>query len=338
MHHMRDATEVDPNNAGEDRSDDPAVALAGLASRQHGVVSRRQIIELGLGRHYVDRQLQRGRLHVLHRGVYAVGHRALTRHGRWMAAVLAAGPNAVLSHRSAAASWAIREASGSRIEITAPQERRRPGLVVHCEVLPRDERDVHEGIPVTTAARTLLDLAAILDEHRLARAAERAEALRLASPTSLQELLDRYPRRPGTPNLKRLIEGHRIVPTTTRSDLERRFLTFLDANDLPRPLVNEAVDPHTTPDFRWTDQRLIVELDGFETHGTRAAFERDRARDRQLMAQGWRVARITKRQLDDAPEALAAELRAMLRSATTAAPGPPRGPRTRARRSRRAAR
>jgi Transcriptional regulator, AbiEi antitoxin/Protein of unknown function (DUF559)/AbiEi antitoxin C-terminal domain len=338
MHDMGHATEVDPNNAGEDRSDDPAVALAALARRQHGVVSRRQIMELGLGRHYIDRQLQRGRLHVLHRGVYAVGHRALTREGRWMAAVLAAGPGAVLSHRTAAALWAIREASGSRIEIMAPRERRRPGLVVHCGVLPSDEIDEHEGIPVTTPARTLLDLAAILDEHQLARAAERAEALRLGSPTSLQELLDRYPRRPGTPNLKRLVEEHRIVPTATRSDLERRFLTFLDANDLPRPLVNEPVDPHTTPDFRWPEQRLIVELDGFETHGTRQAFERDRARDRALTAAGWRVVRVTKRQLDDDAPTLAAELRAMLRSATTAAPGPPRDRRTPARRSRPAGR
>jgi hypothetical protein len=116
-----------------------------------------------------------------------------------------------------------------------------------------------------------------------------------------------------------------------KSDLERRFLTFLDANELPRPLTNESLDPHTTPDFRWTDHRLIVELDGFETHGTRQAFERDRARDRQLTAQGWRVVRITKRQLDDEPEQLAPELTAILRSATTAVPSPPRDPRTPAR-------
>jgi len=187
-------------------------------------------------------------------------------------------------------------------------------------------------------ARTLLDLAATLDEHKLARAAERAEALRLTSPTSLQELVERYPKRPGTPNLKRLIEENKIVPTTTANDLERRFLTFLDANELPRPLVNESLDPDTTPDIRWTEHRLIVELDGFETHGTRAAFERDRARDRALLAAGWRVARVTQRQLDDDPDSIAAELRAILRSATTAAPAPPRGPRTPAPRSRRAAR
>jgi hypothetical protein len=286
----------------------------------------------------IEYRVKLARLQPLHRGVYAVGHRALTRHGRWMAAVLAGDPGAVLRRRSAAALWGIREGDPARVEIAAPGDHRRPGIAAQRIELPDDERDEHEGIRVTTPARTLLDLAAVLDEHQLARACERAEALRLGSPTSLAELLDRYPRRPGTPNLRRLIEEHRIVPTTTANDLERRFLTFLDANELPRPLVNESIDPHTTPDFRWTDHRLIVELDGFETHGTRAAFERDRARDRQLMAQGWRVARITKRQLDSDPDQLAAELGAMLRSATTAAPGPPPDPRTPARRSRPAAR
>jgi hypothetical protein len=286
--------------------------MAALAGRQHGVVARRQLTELGLSRHAVGRLLQRGRLHVVHRGVYAVGYRKLTRAGGWMAAVLAAGDGAVLSHRSAAALLGLRDSARARIELTAPRDVQRPGLRVCHSVLPRDEVTTHDAIPVTTPARTLLDLAALLDEHKLARAAERAEALRLTSPTSLAELTERYPGRPGTPNLRRLIGERRIVPTTTANDFERRFLSLLDAGELPRPLVNESLDPHTTPDFRWTAQRLIVELDGFETHGTRAAFERDRARDRALMAAGWRVARITKRQLEAAPATLAAELRALL--------------------------
>jgi REase_MTES_1575/AbiEi antitoxin C-terminal domain len=232
-----------------------------------------------------------------------------------MAAALAAGPGAVLSHRSAGALWGVREWASRRVEITVPRRRRaRDGIVLHETLLPPDETDEHEGIPVTTPARTLLDLAGLLDEHQLARACERAEALRLGSRTSLQELIDRYPRRPGMPKLKRLVEEDRIVVTTTANDLERRFLTFLDANELPRPLVNEHIDATVKPDFRWTEQRLIVELDGFETHGTREAFERDRARDRKLTAQGWRVARITMRQLEDDAEQLAEELRAMLRT------------------------
>ncbi len=252
-------------------------------------------------------------------------------HGNWLAAVLAAGPGAVLSHRSAARSGAFAISIAARSRSAAPREVQRPNLHrLHDSDLPPDETTTHDAIPVTTPARTLLDLAAVLDEHALARAAERAEALRLTSPTSLADLVARYPRRPGTPNLNRLIEEHRIVPTDTRSHLERRFLTFLDANDLPRPLVNELEDT-ITPDFRWTAERLIVELDGFETHGTRAAFERDRARDRALTAEGWRVVRVTQRQLDDAPEQLARELRALLRSGTTAAPTPRPGPRTPAR-------
>jgi hypothetical protein len=338
MQDMRDAMGVEPNNAVELPPRDPGVAMAELAGRQHGVVERAQLTEFGLSRHAVARLVERGRLHALHRGVYAVGHRKLTRCGAWMAAVLAAGEGAVLSHRSAAALWGIRETARRAIDVTVPRDVRRPGLTVHRAQLPRDEVTTRDAIPVTTPARTLLDLAALLDEHKLARAAERAEALRLTSPTSLQELMDRYPRRPGTPNLKRLIDEHRIVPTTTANDLERRFLSFLDANELPRPLVNESLDPSKTPDFRWTNERLIVEVDGFETHGTRAAFERDRARDRQLAAQGWRVARVTRRQLDGDPTTLAAELTAMLRSATTAAPGPPPDPRTPAPRSRPAGR
>jgi predicted transcriptional regulator of viral defense system len=337
MHDMRDAREVVPVIDGEHRARRSDAAIAELAGRQHGVVARRQLVALGLSRDAIDHRVERHRLHPLHRGVYAVGHRAVTGDGRWMAAVLAAGVDAVLSHRSAAALWGIRNSRSAKIDVTAPRERRRPGVTVWRANLPSDEVTVHDGIPVTTPARTLLDLAALVDEHRLARAAERAEALRLTSPTSLADLVDRYPRRKGTPNLKRLIEEHRIVPTTTANDLERRFLTFLDANALPRPLVNETLDPFT-PDFRWTDERLIVELDGFETHGTRAAFERDRARDRQLTAEGWRVARITRRQLDDAPNEFADELRALLRSATTAVPAPPRDPRTPAPRSRPAGR
>jgi predicted transcriptional regulator of viral defense system len=313
MYDMGDAPHVVPDICGQRATHPPDRALAALAGRQHGVVARRQLTVLGLSLDAIDHRVARGRLLQLHRGVYAVGHRRLTRLGVWMGVVLSAGEGAVLSHRSAGALWHIRQWSGRDVDVTVPRHRRgRPGVVVHEVRLEPDEIDEHEGIPVTTPARTLLDLAAILDEHQVSRAAERAEALRLGSPTSLQELVDRYPRRPGTPNVRRLIEQGRIVPTTTRSDLERRFLTLLDASELPRPLVNESIDPKTTPDFRWPKQRLIVELDGFETHGTRQAFERDRARDRRLMAQGWRVARITKRQLDDEPQALAAELQAML--------------------------
>jgi very-short-patch-repair endonuclease len=328
---MHGAPHVLPDMDGQRAARPIDAEIARLATRQHGVVGRSQLVALGLSLDAIDHRVEQRRLLRLHRGVYAVGHRRLARGGAWMAAVLAAGQGAVLSHRSAGALWGVREWRGQDVEVTVPRRRRkRAGLVVHEAQLPADETTTHDGIPVTTPARTLLDLAALLDEHALARAAERAEALRLTSPTSLADLVARYPRRPGTPNVRRLLDQHRIVPTTTRSALERRFLTLLDAENLPRPLVNQRHD-HVEPDFRWTDHRLIVEVDGFETHGTRQAFERDRARDRRLLAEGWRVARITQRQLDDHPKRLARELRALLRSGTTAAPTPRPGPRIPAR-------
>src|SRR4051794_19612793 len=269
---MRDATDIEPHDAAEHRSRDPAGARGALAARQHGVVARPQLIALGVGRHVITRHLQRGRLHVLHRGVYAVGHPSLTREGRWMAAVLAGGEGAVLSHRSAAALWGIRAGAGGKAEITAPSERRHPRIAAHLVRLRADEMTVHRRIPVTTPARTLLDLAALLDEHQLARAAERAEALRLTSPTSLEALAARYRGRPGVPALGRIAPN--VAATTTRSELERRFLTLLDAERLPRPLVNVPIEG-AEADFAWPARRLVVELDGYETHGTRAAFERD---------------------------------------------------------------
>jgi predicted transcriptional regulator of viral defense system len=311
---MEDAAYVVPDICGERQSCPADELIAALAGDQHGVVARRQLVALGLSLDAIDHRVAHDRLHRLHRGVYAVGHRALTRHGHWIAAVLAGGPDAVLSHRSAAALWGIRDTARSGIEITSPRQlRRRPGIEGHEIRLAPDEVTTHRNIPVTTPARTLFDLAGLLTEHQLARAAERAEALRLTSPTSLEALAARYPRRPGVPAIRALT----ITDTPTRSVLERRFLSLLEAENLPPPLVNAPVElPHADDpeaDITWRDQRLIVELDGYETHSTRAAFERDRARDRALQAQGWRVIRITWRQLQEEPQTIAAQLRALLK-------------------------
>ena len=165
---------------------------------------------------------------------------------------------------------------------------------------------------VTDPARTLLDLAGVLTAHHLARAVERAEGLRLASPTSLDALVARHPRRAGVPKLKRILASGTVAGATlTRSELEDRLLTLLDAENLPRPLVNAPRGPNEL-DFTWRTERLVVEVDGYETHGTRAAFERDRARDRALQVAGWRVVRVTWRQLHDDPKQIATELRALL--------------------------
>ena len=319
---MEDETEIKPAIGAQSRTRRIDEAIAVLAQRQHGVVARRQLIALGLGRRAIAHRLECGRLHLVHRGVYAVGHRVLSQRGRWMAAVLACGEGAVLSHESAAALWTIRGTAKSRIDVTAPRDLRpRPGLQPHRAVLPADELTVHDGIPTTTPARTLLDLAAVVPRQTLERALDEAEVLRLPGP---QTLLDRYPRRRGAAALRTLLLTSRS-PTPTRTELEAKFLAFLDDWGFDRPLINTIVETYEV-DAAWRDARLIVELDGFDVHKTRTAFERDRKRDRRLTAAGWRVIRLTWRQLADG-EALARELRALLgpqpRRTSSASPWPP---------------
>ena len=290
----------------------PDQIIAELAARQHGVVARGQLLAAGVGRRAIDGRIARGLLHPLHRGVFAVGHRRVSRDGWWMAAVLAGGERAVLSHRSAAALWRMRD-TGRTPEVTVARHRgSRPGVQYHEAVLPPDELTVERGIPVTTPARTLLDLATIVTHAQLEHAFHEAEVLRLTSPTSLDALLERYAGRRGTQAIKRLLVDHhkngQAVPTSV---LERRFLGLLGAQNLPRPTINPLSD-HGELDARWHDQRLIVECDGFATHGTREAFERDRAKDRALQVAGWRVVRITWRQLTDDPDTIAAQLKALL--------------------------
>jgi predicted transcriptional regulator of viral defense system len=287
-------------------------SIAELAERQHGVVSRRQLLELGLGRQAIARRREAKRLHDVHRGVYAVGYRRLTRLGGWMAAVLACGPGALLSHRPAGVLLGMLDSCPDRVEVTAPRRLAgRDGIRARQASVALDEQTVVAGIPVTTPARTLLDLAAVLDPHRLARALERAEALRLTSETSLHALLERHAGRPGAACLRRMLAE--LVPQHTRSELERRFLTFVEKAGLPRPRTNvwlQLGEDWIEVDAVWSDRRLVVELDSRAHHLTREAFERDRERDRRLQAAGWRVARLTDRALR-AP-GTSDELRALL--------------------------
>ena len=198
-----------------------------------------------------------------------------------MAAVLAAGDGAVLSYRSAAALWGVRDTGRARIEVSVPRHRRSTARVELHEVeLPHDEVTIERGIPVTTPARTLFDLAAVVSEQEVEHAFNQAEFRRLGSPTSLDALLTRYPRRRGIQAIRRVSDNHaKNGATVTRSLLERRFLALIDAHRLPRPVINRT-GPEGELDARWPDQRLVVECDGFAAHGTRDAFERDRARDR----------------------------------------------------------
>jgi very-short-patch-repair endonuclease len=279
--------------------------LAALAGRQHGVVGRAQLLAAGGEPTAIKRRVQAGRLHLLYRGVYAVGHPALTQSGRWMAATLATG--GVLSHRSAGALWCIRRWQG-RIDVTTRWARRaQSGLLLHRAVLAPDEITVRDGIPVTTPARTLLDLAGVLQRHQLQQAINEAEILRLQGP---HQLSSRYPTKRGTRALRAL-----APPTHTKRDLEARFHTFLDDRRFPPPQTNTLIEGKEV-DVAWPEPRLIIELDSWEYHRTRQAFEDDRQRDRHLAARGWRVIRVTWRDLDD-PDALEEELRAL-----ALAPGP----------------
>jgi len=294
--------------------------IAAVAARQFGVVARAQLIAIGLGEDALDHRVRRGSLHRVHQGVFAVGHRVLPREGVWLAAVLAAGPGAVLSHRSAAALWGLRDAGPVRPEVTVARRRRRPRIITHRIALAADEMTVERGIPVTTPARTLLDLADRLGPHRLERAIHEAEYRRLTSPVSLEALLARHHGRRGTKVLREMTVRETIGRGRTRSALESAFLALLDAADLPRPRTNAQVDEYEV-DAIWPAARLIVELDGHAAHGTRRAFEADRARDRDLQTRGYTVLRVTWRQLhDDAPR-IAAQVRAILtRRATVSEP------------------
>jgi very-short-patch-repair endonuclease/predicted transcriptional regulator of viral defense system len=289
--------------------------IAELAGRQHGVVSRVQLLELGMGRGAVRRRLQLGRMHRIHPGVYAVGHRVLTREGRWMAAVLYCEPGAVLSHQSAAALWGIRPYRGL-VEVTVPRKSRSSGSIRrHFSVLPADEVTVHDGIPVTTVPRSLFDLAATEPSQAVESALRESEYLRLHDELSLPHLLERYPRRRGAVAVRSCLARRRESPGRIRRGLEERFTGFVDRHRLPRPRFNTLVEAGAKTyevDCLWAEQKLIVELDGWDGHSTPTAFRADRARDRRLRVAGYSVTRIAWAQLDDEPEQLAADLRVLL--------------------------
>jgi hypothetical protein len=314
---MSDEVDFDRDIGGKSqpRADE---AIGRLAERQYGVVARGQLLALGLGPDAVNYRLRLGRLHPLHRGVYAVGQRQLRREARWMAAVLAHGPGAVLSHRPGAAHWQILRDRGP-CEVTVAKARRsRSGIRVHKARLPADEVTVHEGIPVTTVPRTLFDLAAVISQRELERAINEAEVLRLWDELSLDRLLDRYPGHKGNGAIRAALRGRRSGATATKSDLEEMFLTLTDGAGIPRPEINVRIEGFEV-DAVWRDARLAIELDGRDTHGTAAAFERDRERDRILHVAGWRPVRITYRQLRDTPRAVVRDVRLLRASARAVA-------------------
>jgi hypothetical protein len=276
--------------------------LADLANRQHGVVSIRQLTgRLGYSESAVRRAADGGRLHRLHRGVYAVGHTRLTQQGRCLAAVLASGRGALLSHDSAAWLWGISTKSPVPYAVTTPVRRKpRPPIVLHyAGNLTHEDRALREGIPVTSVARTFLDVAATSRPRRLQRMLERSEELRLFDLEPVESVLARNKGHHGAGPLSRAIALYKPAPFT-RSGLERRFLDLVHEVGLPQPTTgfNEA---GFELDVYWPQRRFAVELDTFETHGSRAAFERDRLRQEELKLAGIEMVRVTGARLDREP-------------------------------------
>jgi very-short-patch-repair endonuclease len=302
---------IDSNIHGE--LGPPAVdrAIAARARRQHGVIAREQLAELGLSRDAIDHRVAIGRLHVVHRGVYAVGHTVLGRSGRWMAAVLACGPDAALSHASAAALWGLQRGEPSTVDVTARRTgRRRPGLRIHRPRTPA-ETTTHERIPVTTPARTILDMAATVTPSRLEHLLDQAEIRELTDYPSLDALARAHPGHHGAEKLKRTLHRYYAGEQLTRSDLEILFKDLCRTHDLPTPQVNQPVQGKEV-DFLFAHERLIVETDSWRYHKTRRAFEDDRARDVLTTTAGYRTLRFTDRQLTKQPHAVANTIAAVL--------------------------
>jgi Protein of unknown function (DUF559) len=239
--------------------------------------------------------MAKGRLHPLIPGVYAVGRPDLTRHGRWMAAVLACGPNAYLSHESAAALWEIRNVQGAAIDVSllAGSARRRPGINVHRRTaLGPGDLTTRHNIPVTTVIRTLLDLAPRLKEDQLEAAISEANKHGHLDPDSLRASLEERRGQPGVATLRTLLDRHTLL--LTDSELERRFLPLVARAGLPPPLTQQYVNGFRV-DFYWPDLGLVVETDGLRYHRTAAQQARDRVRDQAHTAAGLTQLRFMRR-------------------------------------------
>jgi len=282
------------------------------------VVSREQLLGLGWSKDEVNWRLRTGRLHRIYAGVYSLTPRQLlSRQGFWMAAVLASGADALLSHQTAAALWGLRGYSGGAIHVTVPHKSTSTKLIRrHFSVVPDDEHETEEGIPLTSVHRTIFDLAVTEPLDAVIAMIKEAEYRNRYDRLSLPELLDRYPAKRGSRNLRFALRRLSEEPTgRKRSKLEERFAPFLRRHRLSLPRFNDWIvlgARRFQVDCHWPLLRLIVELDGWEGHSSRSAFEDDRARDRILHAAGFTVIHLTWSQLDSEPEAIASDLRSWL--------------------------
>jgi very-short-patch-repair endonuclease len=283
--------------------------MADLASRQHGLVTRAQLLRTGVTTHEIRRRVRAGALLRVHRGVYRVGHRAPSVEADYLAAALACGPEARLSGPAAAHLLGLLRGRAPAPEVTAPQQRRVAGVRVRRARIDGPDRALHGGIPVTAVPRTLIDLAADLSLDALARACHEAGVRYRMTPAHLADALARRPRNtPGAPNLRRIVDGDARV---TLSPLERRFLQLLREHGLPLPRTNRPAGAYHV-DCRWPDRRVTIELDSYRFHHSRHAWEQDRRREREARARGDDFRRYTWADVVEQPAQMLAELRRLL--------------------------
>jgi hypothetical protein len=280
-----------------------------LASSQRGLAVREQLLAAGVTRGAIAHRIAVAALVVVHRGVYRIGHDAPAPFVAEMAAALYFRGDAVLSHRSAAAIWGLLPSAPGEVQLTivGRDSRSRPGIrLSRAETLDRRDFRWRDGLPVTSPARTLIDLASCSDEAEFERALAQARVLRLVDDRHLHEAMARGPHRRGVAGLRSVLAAQR-GPALTRSEAERRFLALIDAAQLPWPEVNVSLCGHEV-DCLWPGATVVAEVDGHAFHGDRAAFERDRRRDQVLVAAGYDVIRVTWRQLTEEPLAVAVRL------------------------------
>jgi hypothetical protein len=285
--------------------------IARLAAAQEGVVTHADLRQQGLSQEQIRHRREAGRLIDLQPCVYAVGHTRISPLGRRLAAVWTYGPRAVLSHRSATAAWGLRAGGGSVIDVTVPTTAglvKRAGTRLHRTGRPLEATRLGL-LPITTPARTLLDLAGIVPRHAVEAALKQADVLGIYDRDALEAVVAAHPRHPGRKRLAALLDGEELA--LTLSALEDRFRALCDDHALPRPAVN-ARPLGFRVDFYWPHARLVAETDGWRFHRTRAAFEADRARDQALTAAGFRVLRFTHRQVVDGPGDVAEKLATLL--------------------------
>jgi very-short-patch-repair endonuclease len=285
-----------------------------LAGRQHGLVAYWQLLRLGFGRNWIAHKVKIGWLHRVHTGVYAVGHPALTEHGKLMAAVLACGAGARLSHWRAARHWDLLERVPPIIDVVLIGNRTGPRNVRTHRVkdLHPDDRTSRHGIPITTVPRTLLDLAAVADERQLRRAVNNAARGGWLNRRAIDDLLERHPHRRGIAAFRAVVADVTTQTRRTRSDFEVSFERLCRKHGLPKPVINGIVEGIEV-DAHFPGTNLTVELDSYEYHRTPYEFDQDRRRDAQLKKRGYEVLRVSEMWFDSDPREVAETISELLR-------------------------